>query len=30
MSYLDDFEFFGNVHKAQNFVDDVKSGNFLF
>ncbi|HXW03172.1 MAG TPA: TIGR00303 family protein [Nitrosarchaeum sp.] len=30
MSYLDDFEFFGNVNKAQDFIDGIKSGNFLF
>jgi len=30
MTYLDDFEFFGNVNKAHNFIDSLKSGNFLF
>ncbi|GKS67161.1 TIGR00303 family protein [Nitrosarchaeum sp.] len=30
MSYLDDFKFFGNVNKANDFIDSVKSGNFLF
>lgn len=30
MSYLDDFEFFGNANKAHDFVNGLKSGNFLF
>ncbi len=30
MSYLDDFEFFGNVNKANDFIDELKSGDFLF
>ncbi|PIY90214.1 MAG: TIGR00303 family protein [Nitrosopumilales archaeon CG_4_10_14_0_8_um_filter_34_8] len=30
MSYLDDFEFFGNATKAHDFVNGIKSGNFLF
>ena len=27
---MNNFELFGNVKKAQNFIDSVKSGNFLF
>jgi len=27
---LEDFEFFGNVKKAQDFVDVIKTGDFLF
>ncbi len=27
---MNNFELFGNVSKAQNFIDSVKSGNFLF
>jgi len=30
MTYLDDFEFFGNVHKGHDFINSIKSGNFLF
>jgi len=30
MTNLDYFEFFGNVDKAQTFITDTKSGNFLF
>jgi len=30
MTYLDDFEFFGNVNKAHDFIDALKSRNFLF
>jgi NaMN:DMB phosphoribosyltransferase len=27
---LNDFEFFGNIQRAENFVDKIKNGNFLF
>ena len=27
---MEDFELFGNVDKAQNFLDSIKSGKFLF
>jgi len=27
---LDDFELYGNIDRAQNFIDSVKSGRFLF
>jgi len=30
MTYLDNFEFFGNSHKAHDFIDSIKPGNFLF
>ena len=30
MIFLDDFELFGNVEQAQNFLESVKSGRFLF
>ena len=30
MSYLDNFEFFGNTNKAHDFIDSLKSKNFLF
>ncbi|HSB82901.1 MAG TPA: TIGR00303 family protein [Nitrosarchaeum sp.] len=30
MTYLDNFEFFGNVNKAHDFIDSLKPGNFLF
>jgi uncharacterized protein (TIGR00303 family) len=29
MTYLDDFEFFGNTTKAQDFIDELKSRNSL-
>jgi uncharacterized protein (TIGR00303 family) len=28
--FLEDFELFGNVERAQNFIESVKSGRFLF
>jgi len=27
---LNDFEFFGNLPKAENFIEKIKNGNFLF
>ena len=30
MTYLENFEFFGNVSKAQDFIHTIKPGNFLF
>jgi uncharacterized protein (TIGR00303 family) len=30
MTYLDNFEFFGNTNKVDNFIDALKSGNLLF
>ncbi len=30
MTLLNDFELFGNIEKAHNFIDSVKTGNFLF
>lgn len=27
---MNDFEFFGNVSKAENFINSIKNGNFLF
>ena len=30
MNFLENFELFGNVNKAQNFLESVKSGKFLF
>ncbi len=27
---MNDFEFFGNIQRAENFVDKIKNGNFLF
>ena len=30
MKWLDDFELFGNVTKAENFIDRIKDGKFLF
>jgi uncharacterized protein (TIGR00303 family) len=30
MTYLDNFEFFGNTNKIQDFIDELKSGNSLF
>ena len=30
MRLLDDFELFGDVAKAENFLDSIKNGNFLF
>ncbi len=30
MTILNDFELFGNIEKAHNFIDSVKTGNFLF
>ena len=30
MIFLEDFELFGNVEQAQNFLESVKSGRFLF
>ncbi len=30
MTYLDDFEFFGNTNKVHGFIDSLKSGNSLF
>lgn len=30
MNFLEDFELFGNVGKAQNFLETIKSGKFLF
>ena len=30
MNFLENFELFGNVEKAQNFLDTIKSGRFLF
>ena len=30
MTFLEDFELFGNVEQAQNFLEYVKSGRFLF
>lgn len=30
MNFLEDFELFGNVEKAQNFLETIKSGRFLF
>ena len=30
MNFLENFELFGNVEKAQNFLDTIKSGKFLF
>jgi uncharacterized protein (TIGR00303 family) len=30
MTYLENFEFFGNVSKAQDFIYAIKPGNFLF
>ncbi len=30
MNFLEDFELFGNVDRAQNFLETVKSGKFLF
>ena len=30
MTYLDDFEFFGNTNKVHDFIDSLKSGNSLF
>ena len=30
MNFLTEFELFGNVKKAQNFIDSIKNGNFLF
>ena len=30
MNFLETFELFGNVDRAQNFLDTVKSRNFLF
>ena len=29
MIFLEDFELFGNVGQAQNFLESVKSGRFL-
>lgn len=30
MTYLDNFEFFGNTNKVDDFIDVLKSGNILF
>jgi uncharacterized protein (TIGR00303 family) len=30
VNFLENFELFGNVEKAQNFLDTIKSGRFLF
>ncbi len=30
MNFLENFELFGNVEKAQNFLETIKSGRFLF
>ncbi len=30
MNFLENFELFGNIEKAQNFLETVKSGRFLF
>jgi len=30
VTLLNDFEVFGNIEKAHNFIDSVKTGNFLF
>ncbi|MFB5628578.1 MAG: nicotinate mononucleotide-dependent phosphoribosyltransferase CobT [Nitrosarchaeum sp.] len=30
MTYLDNFEFFGNVNRVDDFIAAIKSGNFLF
>jgi len=30
VSFLENFELFGNTEKAENFLDDIKSGRFLF
>lgn len=30
MTYLDNFEFFGNTNKVADFIDTIKSGNLLF
>lgn len=27
---MNDFELFGNINKAENFIDKIKDGNFLF
>ena len=30
MNLLENFQLFGNVNKAQNFLESVKTGRFLF
>ena len=30
MKWLDDFELFGNITKAENFIESIKDGKFLF
>ena len=30
MNFLENFELFGNIEKAQNFLETIKSGRFLF
>jgi len=30
VNFLENFELFGNIEKAQNFLDTIKSGRFLF
>ena len=30
MNYTDNFELFGNVQSAENYLDSLSSGNFFF